>query len=215
MQTKRRCLLLGFCVGILIATTLPEVARAQHPLCAPPSAEDSYYYTCRPGSKALVAKFLYDLSVRHVLKADDSFDVPTDKFLGILDMQKILEPTNPDVTALLEQRPAITFTPLDNTTGEFISKGTGPQTLQVASQTLGISLELTVPEVVQGLYWRSPAHLELQFYKGHGIRFHLSGTHVTEYEEGMQCISISAERARVTTADPLHRYLISLYERCP
>jgi hypothetical protein len=211
-----RTILVGLSIGFCSVVTPASSAFAQRPLCPAPTAEDSYYLTCRPGTTDRVAAFLYDFSVRHLLKSSDTFSIQTSDVLDVLDLQKILDPANPDVKTLLDVRPAIDFTPLDRSTGEFLSKGpTGPQTLKASNDQLGIALELTIPEVVQGLYWRSPAHLELQFYKGHGIRFHLSGPKVTEFEETLQCISITGSRARATTGDPTHRYLATFFETCP
>ena len=220
----------AFLVGLAAGATRAE---GQHPLCPAPSAEDSYYFTCRAGNKDQVARFLHDFSVRHLLRSEDRFEIPTDVLLQAFGLDTIFDPSNPSVKAMLERRPKVEFIPLDRSTGEFVSKivepkntpaarpaptpspTKGPETLTVANERIGVTLEITLPEVVQGLYWRSPAHLELQFYKGHNIGFHLSGRNIEEYEEGLECISITASRARATTADPLHRYLMSFYEGCP
>ena len=164
----------------------------------------------------MVGSFLYDLSVRHLLISDDSFDVESKEILKVLDLEKFLSPDAPEIQQLLSDRPAVHFKPLDRSTGEFISTGTkGEQVVSGTNEKFGITLEATIPEVVQGLYWRSPAHLELQFYKGHAIAFHLSGKKINEYQERLDCVSLTARSARATTTDPAHRYLLNLFDRCP
>jgi len=214
--TQHSVLLALFCALLLGVTLPPRAARAQHPLCPPPAAEDTYFYTCRPNSADMVARFIYDFTVRHLFKSPDTLEIPSDKLLAVLGLQKILDPSNADVTAFLAKRDSVTFTPLDRTTGEFVSKGSsGAQTLTISNDKFGVSLELSLPETVQGLYWRSPDALEAQFYKGHGIRFHISGANASDYEDDIQCISITRARIRATTGDPTHRYLMGLFDKCP
>jgi hypothetical protein len=194
---------------------LPGSAYAQHPLCPAPTAEDTYYFTCRPGTDRLVASFLYDFSIRHLFKGPETFEIPTESLLDVLDLGKLLDSKKDDRKTLLKDRPVVVFRPLDGTTGEFKSvSATGSQTFKISYPDLSSAGELTIPEVIEGLYWRSPAHLELQFYKGHGIHFRLTGPGVPDYEDGLQCLSITASRARATTGDPTHRYFMSLFERC-
>lgn len=193
-----------------------SAALAQHPLCPAPAPEDTYYVMCESPGRDQVQKFLYDFTVRHLFKGPESFEIASDTLIDVLGLRKIFDLSNPDVQAWLADRPSIQFTPLDGSTGDFISKNPkGPQTLNVSDDKAGIALQMDFPEVVQGLYWRSPAHLELQFYRGHAIRFHLSSRQGTKSEDELQCVSIAASRARATTADPQHRYLMSAFDKCP
>ena len=72
-------------------------------LCAAPSPLDVYYTSCKPGARDQVARFLYDLSVRHLLLSEGTVDVPALTFLKLLGLDRFFDPElNPEAHAGLE-----------------------------------------------------------------------------------------------------------------
>jgi hypothetical protein len=209
--TSNALLWASFATSIAVA----DPAWAQHPLCPAPAPDDSYYVTCRLGGDRVVTSFLYDFSVRHLFTSPDAFEIPTATIFGFLDDPMAVQ-ADPDArAAFLKNRPTVVFRPIDATTGEFKSEGAnGEQTLTVSHPALGSTVVVTVPAVVQGLYWRSPGHLDLQFYRERGVRFRITAPGAPDFDEALQCVSITPFRARATTADPKHRHLIDLFEGC-
>ncbi len=225
-RDSRRVILIGLCLG-LASLVSPAVALAQHPLCPAPSPQDTYFVYCSPYPSDVVSAFLYDFSVSQLFKGRKTFEVPTDAFIESLGLGTLLFSNADDRRKLLADRPAVEFRPLDrlgddlvgkgySSSGEFILRGlAGAQTLVTRDPLTNASVRVDLPEVVQGLYWRSPAHLELQFYAGHGIKFTLSnaGGEAT-FQEALQCVSMSQSEMRATTADPKHRNLLARFGSC-
>jgi hypothetical protein len=206
--------------GVLVAglTLTPTAAPAsQHPLCPQPRPDDTYYHVCRAGLRPAVSKFLHDLSVDHLYLPPATFSRQIGTVLQTLGMDAFIEADAAELQPRLDTHGNIEFTRLDESTGEFLNKGSGPETLAVERTYLGrkYQITLTLPETLQGLYWRSPIQLELMFYKGHGLRLHLVPSGGEPFEQDIVCVSVTPERARVVTADPNHRHLIAVYEDCP
>lgn len=206
--------------------SLASAASAQQPLCPPPSAEDTYFQYCSPYTEAGVQTFLYDFAVSQLYKGDQGFEVPTSSIIDTMGLGPLLFATAEERQKMLDARPTVKFRPFDrmgaemagkgySSSGEFISTGlAGAQVLKTVDPLTKASVEVEVPEVVQGVYWRSPAHLELQFYAGHAVRFTLGQGAAPTYQEAVRCVSISRSGARAVTADPRHRHLLSRFGVC-
>jgi hypothetical protein len=195
--------------------SLASMAVAQ-PLCAAPSPLDVYYTSCKPGARDQVARFLYDLSVRHLLLSEGTVDVPALTFLKLLGLDRFFDPElNPEAHAGLEARDIISFRPLDRYSGEVLSTAESGATLNAVDDRVGLKLEVNIPVSVQGLYWRSPGHLEVKFYKGHEIAFRLRSNDGSELADRISCLSINGMEARAQTHDPEARHLLIGFEKCP
>jgi hypothetical protein len=201
---------------ILVFVLLPGYAWAQHPLCPQPAALDTYYVSCRPNTHLVVARFLYNLSIQHLLKDGDEFPVSLKAFLAMFGVDAMFRSDASAWDALMSASDDLVFRPIDNDVGEFLGGvPTGPQTLTATDETTGVRIEVTVPTRLRGLYWRTPANLDLRFYKGDVVRVRmLGGDNDVQYDAALQCISITDTGTRVVTSDPAHRYLLVGFDRC-
>jgi len=164
-----------------------------------------------------VSKLLFAFTLDHLYRPPPPFQRDVAGLLQALGLGTFFDLNDPKLHPIIEQRGTVEFTRLDESSGEFVNKGSGAATLSVEHAELGstFAIDLTLPEVIQGLYWRSPLHLELMFYKGHTVRFNFrSGAH-DKFEEDILCLSATPERTRVVTGDPSHRHLMIFYQDCP
>jgi hypothetical protein len=216
--------MVAFAAAICCLTGVPS-AHAQHPLCPAPNPTDVYYVYCSPYAQGLVENFLYDFSVSQLFKSPRSFNLPTDLVIDSMGFGNLLFSTDEDRQKTLAERPTVEFHPFDalgsdlagrgySSSGEFISTGlAGPPSLQTVDSVTGVRVKIEIPEVLQGLYWRSPAHLEMQFYPGHSLRYLVGGSDAAASPDTIVCVSITRSGARATTADPTHQ-LLSRFGAC-
>jgi len=235
MRRRERCTLerasenRTWIVAMIAATiwwSSPALVRAQHPLCPAPNQKDVYYIYCSPYAQGLVEDFLYDFSVSQLFKSPRSFNLPTELVIDSMGFGNLLFSTDTERQNTLAERPTVEFHPFDalgtdlagkgySSSGEFISKGlSGAQTLQTIDSVTGVRVKIEVPEILQGLYWRSPAHLEMQFYPGHALRYTVGDSDEPAVDpDAILCVSITRSGARATTADPTHQ-LLSRFGAC-
>jgi hypothetical protein len=202
--------------GLLLLLGLQPAAASQHPLCPDPTANDTYFYVCRPGMQSAIAKVLYDFTVDHLYRPPAPFERKLPALLQAVGLDVSSDPDDPKLRSLFEQRGNVEFTRLDESSGEFVIKGPQADTVAVERTFMNniYKVDLALPETIQGLYWRSPIHLELMFYKGHGVHLRLSSGTGPALDQDVLCLSVTPERTRVVTADPTHRHLVMLYEDC-
>jgi hypothetical protein len=210
--------------AIFVLASVP--AGAQHPLCPAPAPGETYYIYCPNRAQAFVESFLYDFTVSQLFKSSDPIELPVAKVVEALGLDKLLFPTDQQRLAMTEARPTVEFRPLDrhddemngkgySSSGEFVSKSaTGPQTLQSTDPLTGATVTIELPETIQGLYWRSPSHLELKFYAGHGVRFAIGAPGSAEFKDAVQCISVSRSEVRATTGSADNRSLLGRFGGC-
>ena len=192
----------------------PRVASAQQPICANPAGDDSFYVSCRAGQSQKVAAFLHDFAMNQYLSTE-KFELPSDKLLDLLALGDLLFPTPNDRVEFVAKRPSVEFRPLDEVSGEFVSRATvASQAIRSTDAHTGVKIEADIPALLQGVFWRSPGHLQLQFYKDHEIRFKVTSAKLPVYDEVIRCVTVTAGELRVTTADPEHRGLLNQFERC-
>lgn len=216
MAPRSRMVLLACAVGAAALLLGREAAATPRPLCPAPAADDVYYSVCRSGFRGVVARFVDDFTVDQLHQQSRPFRRDVADFLTSLGVEVYIHVDDALTQELLEHRSVVEFNRLDAASGEFISKGGGNETFELHPALLGdkASLQLQLPETVQGLYWRSPLHLEFMFYQGHRVHFRFNWGDGTPFEQEVACISVTPERTLVTTTDPDHRQAVIMYENC-
>jgi hypothetical protein len=213
---RRRVVVWGR-LGVLAAVlTQAGAAHAQLPVCAQPTPSESYYTACAPGGRLLAARFLSDLAIDHLLKAETD---PVKRRLADILRSAVTKDTleaNGALLAALDGLPPITLTKLDTTTGtvglvvdEDRRRFSG--TVESATKRATVSWEL--PARLAGGYWRTPATLQLAFWEGQRPRVEVE-TPAAKVSVEIECVAVSTDGVRLLTAGRDTPDVLVLFDAC-
>lgn len=185
-----------------IASTWRGIAAAQQPVCPPPSLDKPSYGLCAPAGRLVAARFLWELTIDHVLKPDVFSRRADDLFRSLA--PKTVQENNPQIVAYLAGLEPAMLSRLETSTGALDmavpdGKRTFASTVEIDEQQYQLSWRL--PARIAGGYWRTPAVLQIAFWDGSRMALTLTSPNGTEVSAEIACLALSTDALRVVATD--------------
>lgn len=178
-------------------------ASAQRPVCAPPAPGEVLKTSCRSWAAETALRLLDDFTVDQLFKPGPaSFERSWGQLLSAFASKDI--PEDETFRAAVRSIEPLRFTPLDRTTGTVLSDlASSPRELRLQPESFGgpVSVDVTLPRLLEGGYWRSPDSIQVAFWKTSriaiGVEF--EGTEVVRGE--VECVALSPDGLLVRFAE--------------
>jgi hypothetical protein len=192
-------------------------AFAQLPVCPPPAPDELYYTACVSTGRLPAARLLFDLAIDHSLKADNE---PVQRRVGDILRMVMAEPTlegNGALRTYADSLEPIRLVKLDTSTGSL--RMTVPEEARSFAGTLNlefVSYEVSwqLPERIRGGYWRTPGVLQVAFWEGQRPAFRLAVPGGLDVAAEVECLVVSTDGLRVTTAGASVPDILVRFDEC-
>ena len=200
---------------LLCITSWASPAIAQMPVCPSPDPEQPIYTACYPGGRFVVARLLSDLSIDLLLRGDSSVVArePRSLFTSVASADTVEK--NPKLLDFLGQLEPLGFRRLDTASGTFEMDASEVERSfsgELERSDTKYSVRLELPSRIEGGYWRTPGVLQMAFWKDRRVSIHVPAPDGSEIHAEIECVVMSGDGLRLTTAGPVPDILVGFDE---
>jgi len=193
-------------------------ALAQSPVCPRPIPDRPVHVACAPGGRFAAAAILSNFAIDQTMRGDvGTFQrAPHGIFTSVTSQET--QDGNAALGAWLARLAAASFTRLDTATGTLrmdVDEEDRSFTTRMETGETTTDLSLTLPQRVEGGYWRTPGVLQIAFWKGRRVGFKASVAGASELASEVECLTISGDGIRLLlSADEAPDVLVR-FDSCP
>lgn len=175
------------------------------------------FQACLPGGRFPATTLLSNLAIDHLLRADSRpIERRPREILESVAAKDFLDARG-DLVEWTGRLGAVKMTRLDTSTGTLKLDVDEEQRRFASAMDVGGAswdVEFTLPARVEGGYWRTPAVLQVAFWKGSRVAVKASGPGVDVVAE-IECAVFAVDGVRLVTADAAVPDILVSFGGCP
>jgi hypothetical protein len=189
--------------AVLSLLVRASLAAAQQPVCAQPDPERPVYELCAPGARFVVSAILTDLAIDETIRGQGAPILREPRALFHSVASQTTLDKNPALDEFLTHLSPVKLTRFDTATGA-LRMDVGEEERNFHSTIVlgdaATDLSLSLPERIEGGYWRTPGALQMAFWKDRRIRIHVNVSSGEPFDAEIECAAISGDGIRLVTS---------------
>jgi hypothetical protein len=187
-------------VAVIVTASRTE---AQLPVCPQPEPDRPVYELCAPGARFVIAPILANLAIDVTIRGEGGPILREPRALFRSIASRTTQEKNPALDEFLDHLPPVKLTKLDTATGTLrLDVGEDERTFHstIVVGESSTELSLSLPERIEGGYWRTPGVLQMAFWKGQRVGLHVDVGGVGQLDAEIECTVISGDGIRLVTS---------------